>query len=91
VGRGLAVGIPALFLVGILILPLGLPGIPAMMIVVVGAIAIVVIFEGLRSSERRARGRGGGLSRGARLMIVGGLAVAILYVLILAFTQGSQT
>ncbi|MDH3226200.1 MAG: hypothetical protein OEM67_03825 [Thermoleophilia bacterium] len=56
-----------------------------------GAVAIVVLFERLRSNERRAEGRDRGLSRGARFMIAGGLAFAILYVLILAFTQGSQT
>jgi hypothetical protein len=80
-----------LFLVGILILPLGLPSLPALLIVFAGAVTIVVAFERLRSSERRAKGKDRGLSRGARFMIAGALAFAILYVLILAFTQGSQT
>ena len=91
VGRAIAVGIPALFLVGILILPFDLPGIPALTIVFLGALAIVILFERLRSREKRSRGTGRDLSRGARLAILGGLGVVILYVLILAFTQGSQT
>ncbi len=90
-GRAIAVGIPALFLVGILILPLDLPGIPALLIITIGAFAIVVAFERLRSTEKRAKGPSGGMSRSARFMMIGGLAMVIVYVLILALTQGSQT
>ena len=91
VGRGIAVGIPALFFVGLLILPFDLPGAVALTIVVIGAVAIVALFERLRTRERGTPTGRPGLSRGARMSIVGGLAVVILYVLILAFTQGSQT
>ena len=62
-----------------------------MTIVVLGAIAIVVLYERLRGVERRSPERRRGLSGTARFLIVGVLAFIVLYVLILAFTGQSQT
>ena len=91
VGRAIAVGFPSLFLVGLLILPLGLPSAIALLIVILGATGIVVAYEVLRAKEKREpRGRRG-LSGTARLMIVGVLAFIVLYLLIFSLTGQSQT
>ena len=91
-GRGLLFGIPALFLIGLLILPLDLPGVLALTIVVIGAAAVVALAERARSISRgeagRARRSMRELSGTAYLMIVGALLLTSVYVLFLIAVAG---
>jgi len=91
------VGVPALFLVGILLVPLsriipgGIPSVLAILIVILGAGGIVVAYETLRTKEQGGPKGKRKLSGMARLTIVGVLAFIMLYVLIFVFTGQSQT
>ena len=97
VGRALAVGIPSLFLFGLILLPLGrlfsggIPSALALLIVILGAAGMVVAYELLRTNERRSTSGRRGLSGLAKLAIIGVLAFIVLYLVVFVITGQSQT
>ena len=81
VGRALLVGIPSLFAVGVLLVPLRgtIPSAVIMMIILAGSAAIVLIAERLRGRKQRLP-RGAPLI-GRRAMLVFGIGLGMYLVL----------
>lgn len=89
VGRMLLIGVPSLFLIGLLILPLNLTAAPALLIVVVGTAGVIALYEFLRADRPRTA-RAGRLSTPARVALIGTASFLVLYAVLLASTLQTQ-
>lgn len=82
VGRGLAIGIPALFLIGLFLAPFRgvIPSAVVLTVIIVGAFGLVVLVERLRGTRRRAGGTGPLIGRRALTIFLIGLAAWLILV-----------